>query len=458
MPQALIFEEVARFFETHVPSHPEGRRICAGVSGGCDSVALFRALFALRERLGIVKLGIAHVNHRLRGAESDADAAFVKDLSVMAGAPFHEKILRPRRNAPGMEAWARAERYGFFKLLRETEGYDYLATGHTADDQTETVLMRIMRGSGLRGLRGIAPVRDDRVIRPLLHIPKASLRAWLMEARTPFREDSSNTDLAYKRNLVRHRVVPGLLGKEPFARELLPRIAREAENAWRLLVCNINKWIDQHVVFSSEDRFEIRKSGFAEFPFADEAVAEALRRKNIRFERLHIEKIVSNAERRCGLFLLPGGWRYRCEREVLSFTLYNSSAAAPEEYSYDLTIGKAVECRQANARIHVELLSGRGEFNHDQDNMTVHLDADTIKGPLQFRNCSPGDVFHPLGCSEPRELKAYLKKRKKNHSAQGVVAEKNGRTIWIPGVQICEPCKVTPKTSAVLKFSCKTLQ
>jgi tRNA(Ile)-lysidine synthetase-like protein len=158
MSQALIFKEVVHFFESIVPRLHPAKSVCAAVSGGCDSIALFHVLSALREKLGIARLGIAHVNHRLRGAESDADAAFVKDLSLKAGASFHEKILGPRPRKSGMEDWARQERYTFFNSLCKTEGYDYIATGHTADDQAETVLMRIMRGSGLKGLRAIAPI------------------------------------------------------------------------------------------------------------------------------------------------------------------------------------------------------------------------------------------------------------------------------------------------------------
>jgi tRNA(Ile)-lysidine synthase len=190
MPHDIIFKNVIDFFDTHIPPAPQGKSICAAVSGGCDSVALFYALFALRDRLGITRLGIAHVNHRLRGAESDADAAFVKEMGVKAIVPFHEKILGPRPPRGGMEEWARAERYGFFRNLCTAEGYDYIATGHTADDQAETVFMRIMRGSGLKGLCAIAPVREDHVIRPLLNINRASLCAWLKEKDNHVRPNS----------------------------------------------------------------------------------------------------------------------------------------------------------------------------------------------------------------------------------------------------------------------------
>ena len=351
MLQDIIFKEIADFFDAYVPSLPKRKNICVAVSGGCDSTALFYLLSALRERLGIVRLGIAHVNHRLRGGESDADAAFVKEMSDRTGAPFYEKVLGPRPPGRGMEEWARGERYAFFNGLRTTEGFDYIATGHTADDQAETVIMRIMRGSGLKGLCAIAPIRVDRIIRPLLQISKASLALWLMETKKTFREDSSNKDIAFSRNRVRHWLLPALLTSQPLAAELLPRIADAAFAAWQSLSRVINQWIALYVTSINDERFEIDSTGLAAFPFAEEAAAEVLRKKGISFEQLHIEELASHATRKSGFFLLPGGWRYCCEKGKMIF--FKAGAGNAEEahhcaHVHDFSIGLPILCVEAN--------------------------------------------------------------------------------------------------------------
>jgi tRNA(Ile)-lysidine synthase len=491
MPQALIFQEVARFFEEFVPESLQGKSVCAAVSGGCDSVALFHALSGLRDRLGIARLGIAHVNHRLRGAQSDADAAFVKEISVAADVPFHEKVLGPKPKGLGMEEWARAERYIFFSDLGNAEGYNYIATGHTADDQAETVFMRIMRGCGLKGLCAIAPVRKDRVIRPLLYIKRASLCAWLMETHAAFREDFSNKDVAYHRNLVRHKLLPAFSTREPLAMDLLPRIARGALASWQALVYSINKWSALYVVSKHDGQFAIRTTGFVDYPFVQEAVAEVLRQNRIRFNQRHIEDIISNATRTRGIFLLPGGWHYRCGRDIIQFTkqviskvpaafpspsmdIPNSPRSAGLKQGtpssegegkaagtpvYEIMIGSTVVCESANVCIETKLFPGTDEpLCFSQDNMTVFLDAGVIKGPMEFRNVKPNDCFQPLGCGELRNVREYLKKRKINHRTRGVVVEKSGEVIWIPGVQISHRFRVTPQTEEILKFYCKNIQ
>ncbi len=495
MVKAFIFQEVERFFEEFVPKSPKGIRLCAAVSGGCDSTALFRALFALRDKLGIARLGIAHVNHKLRGAESDEDAAFVKNLSVMHRVDFHEKALTLRPGASGMEERARGERYGFFNELRAAEGYDYVATGHTADDQAETVLMRIMRGSGLRGLCAIAPVRQDGIIRPLLNVKRASLEAWFKELDAVYREDSSNRNIAYHRNLVRLKLLPALTSSAGFDGIFLTRIAQAAYRAWKPLSIALNNWNDLNVVSHDHDRFEIKKRGFMDYAFADEAVAEVLRKKAIRFEQCHIHEMVSNAHRGTGVFLLPGGWRYRFGRDTIDFfrpdvgsvcaaKLSTSPAGTPDSLrfaefkqgtlftgegrgggaaqtgGYDLKTGAVVACGNVTIGVEIERVRQKEGERHcfSEDNMTVFLDADCIHGPVEFRAAKPDDVFQPLGCGEKRNLRDYLKKRKKDYRKRGIVAEKTGNVLWVPGVQIGDQCKVTHQTTTLLKFSCKPLE
>jgi tRNA(Ile)-lysidine synthase len=220
------------------------------VSGGPDSVALLRALVDLRRETAPGLLVVAHLNHQLRGAESDADEAFVRDLHArLAAAGAAGLGLRSGRidvaglaHAQGanLEATARGVRYDWLARVAAETGCRAVATGHTADDQAETVLHRLLRGSGLRGLRGIAPCRTLRpgvdVIRPLLSATRSEVRAYLQAAGQDYCRDSSNCDTAYTRNRIRHELLPHLAERyNPAVVAVLARLAEQACEEYALL-------------------------------------------------------------------------------------------------------------------------------------------------------------------------------------------------------------------------------
>ena len=190
-----------------------GDRILAAVSGGPDSIALVRVLMALREDLGI-SLGLAHYNHGLRGDESLRDETFVRkfardqhlDLEVESG----DIKAFAKRSRLSLEEAGRNARYEFFNRIAPAKGYTRIALGHNRDDHVEQVLMGLIRGSGARGLRGIAPVREGRFIRPLIRVSKKEILAYLNKAGQDYVTDASNEDPAFLRNRVRHRLIPFL--------------------------------------------------------------------------------------------------------------------------------------------------------------------------------------------------------------------------------------------------------
>ena len=190
---------------------PPGRGLAA-VSGGPDSVALLRLL----HRRGI-EVQVGHVNHGLRGPDSDADADFVRDLAAQLRVPCHVGVIPVAEQARGanLEATARRLRYRWLTETAWQLGAAWVATGHTADDQAETVLFHFLRGSGPRGLRGIAPARrlapGVRLVRPLLAVRRASLLDFLRDLNQPYRVDQSNADLRFTRNRLRHQVLPWLI-------------------------------------------------------------------------------------------------------------------------------------------------------------------------------------------------------------------------------------------------------
>lgn len=195
-----------------------GDKVIAAVSGGADSVAMLFALYLLRDELGIT-LEAAHFNHHLRGAESDRDEAFVTDFCGRYGIPLHLGSGRIVSGKKGLEAAARDARYAF---LRRLPGK--VATAHTADDNAETVLMRLIRGTGLKGLGAIAPVSGN-VIRPMLTVTRDDVEAFLKEYALPHVEDSSNAEDDFLRNRIRHGILPLMRAENPRIGENLSAMA-----------------------------------------------------------------------------------------------------------------------------------------------------------------------------------------------------------------------------------------
>lgn len=195
-----------------------GDRVIAAVSGGADSVAMLFALYLLRDELGIT-LEAAHFNHHLRGAESDRDEAFVTDFCGRYDIPLHLGSGRIVSGKKGLEAAARDARYAF---LRRLPGK--VATAHTADDNAETVLMRLIRGTGLKGLGAIAPVSGN-VIRPMLTVTRDDVEAFLKEYALPHVEDSSNAEDDFLRNRIRHGILPLMRAENPRIGENLSAMA-----------------------------------------------------------------------------------------------------------------------------------------------------------------------------------------------------------------------------------------
>lgn len=208
--------------------------VLAGVSGGPDSVALVRVLLCLKEKYDLT-LGIAHLNHGLRGEESHDDEGFVKKLAQGFGLAFfrEKKDVRSLAKEQGLsvEEAGRNARYEFFRKIALAQGFSRIATGHTLDDNAELVLMNLLRGSGPRGLRGIPPVRENLFIRPLIQMAKSRILAFLAAQDQAFVLDASNEDPAYLRNRIRHQLIPHL--EQTFNPEIKSCLDRLSRIIWQ---------------------------------------------------------------------------------------------------------------------------------------------------------------------------------------------------------------------------------
>jgi tRNA(Ile)-lysidine synthase len=232
----ILVAALARYFD------PSDKGLVIAISGGADSVALARAA-ALARKANSGRLVLAHLNHALRGAESDADEAFVVELArQIPGVELcHTRVdvaAAAASTGTNLEATARRLRYDWLIQVARDHNLTRVATGHTADDQAETLLHRLLRGSGFQGLRGIAACRplapDVEVVRPLLDVTRSDILDFLKMLGQDFREDSSNRDLRHTRNRIRHELLP-LLAREynPAIVSVLGRLATHAEEAFR---------------------------------------------------------------------------------------------------------------------------------------------------------------------------------------------------------------------------------
>ena len=313
--------------------------VLAAVSGGPDSVALLRLLYEVRNpaKLQIV---VAHFNHGLRAPEADQDEQFVVALAEELGLPHVVGHGRPQDRAAGetTEEWARRCRYAFLLDAARQHQANYIATGHTSDDQAETVLHRVVRGTGLTGLTGI-PVRRQlapnvTLIRPMLHLGRDRIIGWLREHGFPYRVDATNRDPRFTRNRIRHEVIPLLEQINPRVRDALCRLSTVAAEVVAILEPLVNELRQRAVLSDSEDRVILSVPALARAPgilvrevFRQLWAAHRWPEQQMTFEHWHqLSGLVHGRE---GAWELPGGVRARRLRGTVVLERAASGAAAP---------------------------------------------------------------------------------------------------------------------------------
>ncbi len=451
----MCTEAVASFWRTHCASADS---LAIAVSGGSDSVALLHIFAQIRESLGIRSLGVIHVDHCLRGEESNRDREFVAELTEKLELPLHVTFLKGKNaDDPGIENWARERRYGFFHHIQRNFGYRYIATGHTADDQAETILLRIFRGTGLTGLHGIHAVREDGIIRPLLSLDRETLRDWLRRSSLSWREDASNNEVHFTRNWLRSEILPPVKARFPGAVDHIRALGHDAEEIISALDDQVHAWIDRHVSRDSGEELVLKK------PLTDtnrivvaESMVRLFRNRRIAIDRNHVQEFLRNVSNTSGTYLLPGGWRYHPSRHSIRVVNADSSKRW-EDFEAVAAIPGSVEIPPGMERIACTLISPedvRGRF--DPENRIAFLDFDRCGEHLRIRYPDPVDRFRPLGAQRSRKLNDFLKSRGVNRYARArtiLVSRPDHTVVWIPETAIGHDFRISSKTSRVLRIS-----
>jgi tRNA(Ile)-lysidine synthase len=292
-----VFDKVIRTISRHSMLAP-GSHVVAAVSGGPDSICLLEVLRELAPRFGAELRGIAHVNHKWRVEASDEDERFVARIAAQYGLAFYRHEVQPEAQRGNLEDAARQIRRGFFAGLIENGVADRVATGHTLDDQAETVLFRLLRGAGIAGLAGILPITREGLIRPLLEVSRAEVERHLRSRGIEWREDATNRDLGFARNRIRHTLLPQLAAEwNPHIREVLAHtadIARE-EEGWR--EADIDR-LAAAILVETPGGWEARAQDVASLPKA--AARRLMRRLAPGLDFEHVERILDLAARQRG--------------------------------------------------------------------------------------------------------------------------------------------------------------
>ena len=444
--------------------------LLVAVSGGPDSVCLLHILVKLREALGI-SLHIAHLNHQLRGAESEADANYVAGLAYRLDIPatIEQRDVKAyqAQQRLSLEEAAREVRYTFLAQLAESIGADRAAVGHTADDHIETILMHLIRGTGTRGLRGLQPSRRWQpskngltIIRPLLPITRQETADYCRNHRLLPRIDTSNLSLSPLRNRIRHQVIPLLESYNPRVAEALARTARIAVDDLAFFNQEIDRLWDK-IIQKQGSTITLDKKGVLELPSALKRyllrrVIEDLSGNLKDIETRHIEEIIDALAKPTGKRLnLPGG---------LIFTIdYNQYLIGPKLAALspfpildaEFTLKFPGETALPGWRIEATIIR-REQMTAQEEQFTAYFDPAKTGDKLLVRPRRPGDRFQPLGMSQPKKLGEYMIDAKIPAAwRQRIPLVCSPRyIIWVVGWRIDQRVKVsdTGKPVLCLKF------
>lgn len=445
---------------------PGGEKLVVAVSGGADSVCLLHILASLQKELKL-KLHIAHLNHQLRGAESDADADYVADLARQLGIPatIEKRDVKgyQARERLSLEEAAREVRYGFLAQVAGAIGAKQVAVGHTRDDHIETILMHLIRGSGTRGLRGLQPATlwqsgadSLTIIRPLLEVSHQETEDYCRQHRLAPRLDASNLSLSPLRNRIRQQLLPLLESYNPAVAEALLRTGRIAGDDITFLDKQVARLWDE-VAQQDGKTIILDKAGFDRMlpalkRYLLRAAVERLLGSAKDIEMRHIEEMMSLATKPAGKRLsLPGGLTFSIEynRYLLTSDPAALSPLPPLKGEFQLNIpGKTLL-----PGWHVEAaIIKREEMSDEEGDFTAYLDLGKSGRKLLVRPRRRGDRFQPLGLSQPKKLGEFMIDAKIPQAWRGqipIVCSQE-QILWVVGWRLDERAKVSQDTKQVL--------
>lgn len=438
----------------------KGDRVLVAVSGGPDSVALLYGLLALQPEFDL-KLYVAHLNHKLRGAESDEDERFVKELARHLKLKVFSKRIDVKKEAKkrklSIEECAREIRYHYLQELAERIKADKIATGHQANDQAETFLMRLLRGAGGSGLSGIPPKRG-KIIRPLIQIKRDEIEEFLKASKIGHRLDSSNYLPDYFRNKIRLLLLPEI--KQKFNPKIVDILNRTAD----IISCQqeyIEKKGEQilpeiSIIRRNKITLDLIKFKGYDISLQREMIRLCVKKLKGDLNQLTYESVeralnlVQKKKSGRKVRLANKIWMEISEKELVCY-----KEREAKEFDYPLTLPGEVNLKGCSVKIKAEIVKRKptSQVLGTQDQNIAFLDWEKLQKPFRLRNRWKADRFKPLGMKGTKSLADFFIDAKVPRHLRGEVPilTSKGKIVWVVGYRISDEFKVTDKTKKVLR-------
>ena len=422
------------------------------LSGGADSVALLLILKSIG-----MPIEAAHCNFHLRGEESDRDEQFCVNLCEREGIALHrihfDTFTYAEKHKISIEMAARDLRYRYFAQLAKDIEADGICVAHHRDDNVETLLLNLLRGSGVDGLAAIAP-KNGNILRPLLCISRQDVLDYLAEKEQDYVTDSTNLEDDALRNKIRHHVIPLLETLNPAARDNIAQSAKYLRQA-KLMLDNMEKDMKPSDADDADSMIYIDKA-----PIMKAASQEFMLHKLIGNYGFHgdiIDNIIvclRNPDGGVGKVWKSNDHMLAIDREQLLITPLNTlenlqkqrEFRLPEEGNY--TLG-------SNTKIRIRRYQRTDDFAPSKEHHRITLDANKVSFPLTYRLAAQGDRFQPFGMKGTKLISDYLTDRKRNYMekmSQHVLTDRKGEIIWLIGERTSDGSKITPQTESILEI------
>jgi len=433
-----------------------GDKILVSVSGGPDSVALLSLLLELRNHFKW-DLEVAHVNHKLRGKESDKDLEFVKKLATKYGLEFNSTSVNTKKFANdkklSLEDAARQIRYAFLEKTAQKIKADKIALGHTQNDQAETVLMRLFRGSGALGLSGI-PIKRGKYVRPLLEVSREEILKYLKQNKLSYRIDKSNLTAQFLRNRIRTNILPWL--KKEINPEIISTLNRTATilNEIEQYLDKETKKIFEKLTQPGKNKILINRQKFSNLEniFKKNLVRYSWTKLTAEIYPLdfkQVERVLNLVEaKKVGkrVNLKSGYWAELNSKYLVIFK------KQPKKYKILVKFPGEFRLNGHNLKARIIERKKLPEKIQTKSENQAYLDWEKLKGTLNLRGYLPGDKFKPLGMKGNKKLSDFFTDSKipRHQREETLLLTSKGKIAWIVGQRISDEFKITNKTKKVL--------
>jgi len=440
----VLFAQFSKHIATNFPEFKE-KKLLIAISGGLDSVVLTELLYQLEH-----DISLAHCNFQLRDIASNQDEIFVNAMANRLQIPVFTKKFDTtavaKKEKLSIQVAARALRYEWFKTLLEEHSLDYLLTAHHADDNLETFLINLSRGTGLEGLTGI-PEQNKNTIRPLLSFSRNQIEQYALKNNLDWREDTSNSETNYLRNKLRHEVIPSLKNVNPHFLESFSNTVHHLKETQQIVATSVED-IKGKVISSDNDgviKLDIKKLQKIKHPRA--YLYQLL--KDYNFTAWN--DIYNLLEAQSGKFVLSNSHRVLKDRDVLIISPIESESKN-ESYAID-----AFQNSIHTETFELEISKVNQYYPIIQSNI-VFVDADKIKFPLTIRKWQQGDYFYPFGMQGKKKLSKYFKDEKLSllDKENTWVLISEDKIVWVINSRLDNRFKVSDNTKSILKleFTC----